>query len=479
MSFDSVHFLIFLPIVLLVYYLIPQRVRALWLLVASYYFYMSWNPKYALLILLSTILTYITGILIESTNETFLRKLYVALCIVINLSILFSFKYLNFFIDNINGVFNILGIDHSLKHMNWLLPVGISFYTFQAIGYIIDVYRGNIKVERNIVYYALFISFFPQLVAGPIERAGNILTQIRTEAKKVDVDKLLKGFLLVGWGLFEKSVVSDRIALVVDEIFGNYSEYGLMPIVVATIIFTIEVYCDFDAYSNIARGAASMFGYDLMINFKQPFLATTVVDFWKRWHISLTGWFRDYLYIPLGGNRKGKVRQCINIFIVFLVSGLWHGASWTFVIWGGINGIAQIVSHLRNKADLNTRISFSTRLLRTATTFGIYAFSMFFFRVSSMKEALEVFGQMKTRVGDFGMITSCMGVSDWRILILGLLLLLIIDVMHEKKIAIVEVFKKQDVWFRYLVYVGIIAVYFYLGMNFGLEGQHQFIYFQF
>lgn len=479
MSFDSVHFLVFLPIVLLVYYLVPQRVRALWLLVASYYFYMSWNPKYALLILFSTILTYITGLLLESTNETFFRKLYVALCIVINLSILFSFKYLNFFIDNINGVFNILGIDHSLKHMNWLLPVGISFYTFQAIGYIIDVYRGNIKAERNIIYYALFISFFPQLVAGPIERAGNILTQIRSEAKKVDADKLLKGFLLVGWGLFEKSVVSDRIALVVDEIFGNYSEYGLMPIVVATIIFTIEVYCDFDAYSNIARGVASMFGYDLMINFKQPFLAMTVVDFWKRWHISLTGWFRDYLYIPLGGNRKGKARQCINIFIVFLVSGLWHGASWTFVIWGGINGIAQIVSHLRNKADLNTRISFSTRLLRTATTFGIYAFSMFFFRVSSMKEAIDVFGQMRTRVGDFGMITSCMGVSDWRILILGLLLLLIIDVMHEKKIAIVDVFKKQDVWFRYLVYVGMIAVYFYLGMNFGLEGQHQFIYFQF
>lgn len=479
MSFNSVHFLIFFPVVAIVLFLIPGRIRKYWLLISSYYFYMCWNAKYAVLIAFSTLVTYVCGILIESGKSNKVKKLYVSLCAIINLAILVFFKYSNFLIDTMNSFFRSTnGV--RLNHIDILLPVGISFYTFQALGYIIDVYRGE-KAERNLCNYALFISFFPQLVAGPIERAGNILKQIRMiKDTKADSVNIYNGLLLMGWGLFQKIVVSDRLALVVDNIFDNYSEYGLIPIAFATILFAFQIYCDFDGYTNIARGAAQIMNFDLMVNFKQPYLATSVNDFWNRWHISLTGWFRDYLYIPLGGNRKGKCRQYINIMIIFLTSGLWHGAGWTFVFWGMLHGIAQIISRIRrDKRPSVFEYSLSTRIRKILGTFLIVDFAWFFFRVPDFETAISVIKQMFTRLGDFGMITSCLDVSNWRILLVGMVLVILVDILHDKSVSLRSVLIRQEIWLRYLVYLGIIVACIYMGVNSVDDVTHQFIYFQF
>lgn len=481
MSFNSVQFLIFFPIVILVLFLVPRKVRKYWLLIASYYFYMCWNVKYSALLLFSTIATFFTGILLGKAKTTKAKKLSVALCIVINLGILFVFKYINFTILNINSLFG-----SNFNTWDILLPVGISFYTFQALGYIIDVYRGNIEPQRNIIDYALFISFFPQLVAGPIERAGNILSQIKKieERKLFEAERIVKGLILMGWGLFQKIVISDRIAIVVDRVFDKCEEYeyGIIPLVFATVLFAFQIYCDFDGYTNIARGASKVMGIELMKNFRQPYFAISIVDFWKRWHISLTGWFRDYLYIPLGGNRKGNLRKYINILIVFLVSGLWHGAEWSFVLWGGIHGISQIISHLISKTrgrKEGENLSFSARIIRMIGTFIITDIAWFFFRANSIGRAIDILKQTLTRTGDFSMITSILDTSNWRILFIGLIVLLIVDVLHEKNYEISALILKQQIWFRYVVYVLLVVACIYLGVNAADDIAHQFIYFQF
>lgn len=481
MLFNSVQFLVFFPIVILVLFLVPRKVRKYWLLVVSYYFYMCWNVKYSALLAFSTIATFLTGILLGKATTTRLKKLCVAVCFVINLGILFVFKYANFTILNVNSLFG-----SNFATGDILLPVGISFYTFQALGYIIDVYRGDIEPQKNIVDYALFISFFPQLVAGPIERAGNILIQIKKieERKLFETERIMKGLLLMGWGLFQKIVISDRIAIIVDNVYDKCEEYeyGFIPLAVATVLFAFQIYCDFDGYTNIARGASRVMGMELMKNFKQPYFATNIVEFWKRWHISLTGWFRDYLYIPLGGNQKGEVRKYINILIVFLVSGLWHGAEWSFVLWGGIHGISQIVSHLIRRKKKNSgseKLIFSARLIRIIGTFIITDIAWFFFRANSIGRAVDILKQTLSRTGDFSMITGILDTSNWRILFVGLIVLFIVDVLHEKNYEISDLIFKQQIWFRYIVYVLLVVACIYLGVNAADDIAHQFIYFQF
>ena len=334
MLFNSFQFLIFFPIVLIVYYVLPNKIKYFWLLVASYYFYMCWNAKYALLILASTIITYISGLLIdkvknsdktEKSKDT-LKKWVVAGSFITNLGILFYFKYINFTLNIITQVLGKVHIQLNAPVFDIILPVGISFYTFQALSYTMDVYRGEIYAEKNFFRYALFVSFFPQLVAGPIERSKNLLKQLAVP-KKFDFVKARDGFLLMIWGYFLKVVLADRIAIFVDTVYGDYQTFNGWYIAVATILFAVQIYCDFAGYSTIAMGAAEILGIDLMENFDAPYLSASVADFWRRWHISLTSWFKDYLYIPLGGSRKGKVRKYINKLIVFLVSGLWHGAN--------------------------------------------------------------------------------------------------------------------------------------------------------
>jgi D-alanyl-lipoteichoic acid acyltransferase DltB (MBOAT superfamily) len=310
---------------------------------------MCWNAEYALLILTTTVITFGSGMVIEKAREAdnenrSKAKLAVAASFILNIGILFYFKYTNFALGLMGGLLNRVGVGISIPVFDIVLPVGISFYTFQALSYTMDVYRGDIYAEKNFFKYALFVSFFPQLVAGPIERSKNLLKQLQPH--KFNYEDFRDGFLLMLWGYFLKLVLADRIAIFVDTVYKDYYQFGGMYIVVATMLFAVQIYCDFAGYSVIAMGAAQILGIKLMENFDAPYLSTTVAEFWRRWHISLTSWFRDYLYIPLGGSRKGKLRKYINIMIVFLVSGLWHGASLSFVLWGGLNGLYQVIGSL-------------------------------------------------------------------------------------------------------------------------------------
>ncbi len=321
MVFNSVDFLIFFPIVLFVYFLIPRKVRYIWLLITSYYFYMSWNPKYAILIAVSTVITYASGVLmgrLKTGNQETVKKKkkwIVAISFITNIGILFFFKYFDFALAYVNQVLDAFHIQMIHKPFDVLLPVGISFYTFQALSYTMDVYRGDMEPERNFFKYALFVSFFPQLVAGPIERSTNLMKQVQQvhTFHLWNYERITGGLALMLWGYFMKMVIADRLAILVDFVFGNYSQFGGVILLVAAIFFAFQIYCDFGSYSLIAMGSAKIMGFSLMENFNTPYFSQSIKEFWRRWHISLSGWFRDYLYIPLGGNRKGRGRKYLNL----------------------------------------------------------------------------------------------------------------------------------------------------------------------
>lgn len=404
MLFNSIDFLIFLPIVLVIYYIIPMKYKHIWLLISSYYFYMCWNAKYVLLIFVSTVITYLSGILIDKVEKTWpdvndigkYKKLILALSFVSNLGILFYFKYINFTLDIVTRVLSKMNISMNVPVFDVILPVGISFYTFQALSYSVDVYRGEVAPEHDFFRYALFVSFFPQLVAGPIERSKNLLTQLR-EPRKFDFGYAFDGILLMLWGLFLKIVLADRIAIFVDTVYGDCEHYQGIYLIVATVLFAVQIYCDFSGYSSIAMGTAKLLGIELMDNFNAPYLSTSVADFWRRWHISLTSWFKDYLYIPLGGSRRGTFRKYINKMIVFILSGLWHGAQLTFVVWGAINGLYQVIGEvlmpIRKKVSdiigIN-RNSEGVYALSVLATFALVDFTWIFFRADSLGRAIYI-----------------------------------------------------------------------------------------
>ena len=486
MLFNSAQFLIFFPIVVLIYYLLPKRIRIYWLLPASYYFYMCWNVKYVLLILTSTLVTYGCGRLLAGKKE----KWVVWLGMLVNLGILGYFKYFNFFLDTIGSLAKAFHVELNVPQYDILLPVGISFYTFQALGYMIDVYRGEIEAERNFFRYALFVSFFPQLVAGPIERSGNLLSQLK-EDEKFSFDGIREGLMLMLWGFFLKIVLADRIAIFVDRVYGEPTSFGGWYIVMATIFFGVQIYCDFYGYSVIAKGAAKILGIRLMENFDAPYLATSVGEFWRRWHISLTSWFKDYLYIPLGGSRKGVARKYINKLIVFLVSGLWHGASLSFVVWGGINGLYQVIGEalmpLRDRLVRVLRLnrdSIGHRILHAVVTFVLVDFAWLFFRAGTMEQAgimlREMFSVRNPWILMDGSIYLCgLDAKNFWLMIICMGVLLFADLCKYRKISLTQVITKQDLWCRYLVL--IFAVCFIL--VFGIWGSGYdaagFIYFQF
>lgn len=338
MLFNSIHFLIFFPVVVFLYFLVPPKGKLLWLLAASYYFYMSWNPKYILLIAAATVATYMGGRLIEKYHaRTTLKKYILMSSIAANLGMLFCFKYFGFAVDNVNRILSKAGICLMQAGHDIILPVGISFFTFQALSYTIDVYRGTVKAEKNILKYALFISFFPQLVAGPIERSGNLLNQIQgiPDRKCWDYDRITSGMIYMLWGVFIKLVIADRLAVMVDQVFAAYSSYGMFELFAGAAAFSFQIYGDFAGYSTIAFGAARILGFELTENFAAPYFSKSIKEFWHRWHITLSTWFRDYVYIPMGGSRRGRRRKYLNLMLTFLASGIWHGAGWTFFVWGG------------------------------------------------------------------------------------------------------------------------------------------------
>lgn len=486
--FNSIDFLAFFPIVVAIYFLIPKNARQLWLLVASYYFYMSWNPRYALLIAASTVITYGGGLFLDKAvreQKSFASKLCLAGCLVANLGILGVFKYANFFLTNLNRLFLAAGIGVIDRRLDLLLPVGISFYTFQALGYIIDVYRGDIKAEKSLLRYALFVSFFPQLVAGPIERSKTLLRQMQ-EITSIDVwnfERVRDGFFLMVWGLFQKMVIADRASLLVDKVINHYGKYGFFELSVAMVLFAFQIYCDFGGYTNIARGAAKIMGFSLTDNFRQPYLARSIKDFWRRWHISLTSWFTDYLYIPLGGNRKGRLRKYLNILLVFGISGLWHGASWNFVVWGLLHAIYLIGAEgkeaLFQKVGFSMQDSFSKRIRETVLTFVLVDFAWIFFVSKSFTHACGIVRQMgavfKTSKGlDFGL-----DMTNWIVLAFGLVVLFLVDSMREQEKSIFVTVGRQEIWFRWALYLGVIWGTIMLGI-YGVEyDTSAFIYFQF
>lgn len=476
----------------LFYFVIPHRFRYLFLLVASYYFYMCWNPKYALLMALSTVITYLSGLALEGASEKkrSLPKWIVFGSFFSNLSILFFFKYFNFASQTVTRLLHAVGVGIQLPRFDVILPVGISFYTFQALSYTMDVYRGEIKPERNLLKYALFVSFFPQLVAGPIERSKNLLHQIG-EVHTFQWDRVKSGLLLMLFGFFQKLVVADRLAILVDEIYKNYQVYEGFEIALATVFFAFQIYCDFASYSNIAIGAARVMGFQLMENFNTPYFSTSVTEFWHRWHISLSTWFRDYLYIPLGGNRKGTLRKYINLMIVFLVSGLWHGASWHYVIWGGLNGLYQIAESVtkpfRDKvvAVLNIdRNQFSHKLLSGIFTFILIDLAWLFFRADGFVTGLNMLHRMFLTFNpwiflDGTMYTFGLDRKEFTVLWVSALIMLIFSVCKYRRISLEKALSKQGIWFRWTVY--FVAIFFIL--IFGIYGPNidasAFIYFQF
>lgn len=498
MLFNSLEFMIFFPIVLVVYYIIPNKIKYMWLLVASYYFYMCWNAKYALLILSSTGLTYVSGLLLEIVkNKNFddrkedrLKKIIVAFSFCSNLGILFYFKYINFAFDILDKLFAKIHISLNVPVFDIVLPVGISFYTFQALSYTMDVYRDEIYAEKNFFRYALFVSFFPQLVAGPIERSKNLLKQLSVP-QRFNFDNFREGILLMIWGYFLKIVLADRVAVFVDTVYGNYTTYSGYYIAVATILFAFQIYCDFSGYSTIAMGASKILGISLMENFNAPYFSDSVASFWRNWHISLTSWFKDYLYIPMGGGRKGKIRKYINKMIVFLISGLWHGTSLSFVIWGGLNGLYQIIGEVllpfRSRVIKLFRMNSDTlgfRVLKVITTFILVDFSWIFFRANRLAEAFEIIKQMVTvkNIGILfdGSIYNCgLDYKNYMLMIFSICILMIADYFKRRGIIIRHVIMRQDWWFRWLCYVlSILGILLYGKWGPAFD-KASFIYFQF
>lgn len=469
MLFNSIAFLLFFPILCALYFCIPAsqlRLRNLLLLVASYYFYMNWDPAYALLLLTSTVITYLAALGIGYFKEKRKKKICLVSSLVLNLAILFLFKYFNFLAMNIETALQASGLAVNMPKFALLLPVGISFYTFQALGYSIDVYRGTVKIERDFPTYALFVSFFPQLVAGPIERSQNLLPQFKQQ-HRFDYDAVMSGVKLMVWGYFMKLVLADRCGIYVDTIFNNVDKHNGGSYLVASLLFPFQIYGDFAGYSLIAIGVARVLGFRLMENFHRPYFACTIGEFWHRWHISLSTWFKDYVYIPLGGNRVGKLRNYFNLLITFVVSGIWHGANWTFLCWGTIHGILLCIEKAFGISK--QKYTGAKKLFHWAATFVLVCFAWILFRANNLSDAVSVVTGIFTNLG-----TPKPEYANFMAIGLAMTVLLTKEFADEFNWKIRVADSKS--WLVRHIYLIIMIAYIIL---FGVLGGDQFIYFQF
>jgi D-alanyl-lipoteichoic acid acyltransferase DltB (MBOAT superfamily) len=456
---------------------------------------MSWNPTYAVLILLSTVITYYSGIYIGKVNnseasehaKTKRKKLFVAISFISNLAILFFFKYFNFLNESVVEASKKLGFEIQSEGINILLPVGISFYTFQALSYTMDVYRDKIKPEKHFGIYALFVSFFPQLVAGPIERSVNLLPQFKKK-KKFDYERIKSGLLLMLWGFFQKVVIADRLAVLVNTVYNQPHDYQGIQLVLATVFFSFQIFCDFSGYSDIAIGASRVLGFDLMKNFDRPYFSKSIREFWRRWHISLSTWFRDYLYFPLGGNRVSQIKIYRNIMIVFIVSGLWHGANWTYVIWGGLHGFylvfeeisEPVKQRIRSRFNLQTD-NFSFKITSVLFNFILVSFAWIFFRANSVQDSFYIVKNLF--VNNFSKLVGedlfSLGLDkyDFKVAIVSIIVLLFVHLV-QRKIVVSNWVANQWLPIRWSLYIGLILTILIFGF-YGQNEEAQFIYFQF
>ncbi len=477
MLFNSFDFAVFLPIVYLLYWFIFNKnvtLRNIFLLVSSYIFYGFWDWRFLPLIALSSVVDFCLGLQLGKTEDKSKRKLFLIISLVVNLGILGFFKYYNFFIESFIDTFTLFGKEFNYTPLNIILPVGVSFYTFQSLSYIIDIYYRKFEPTTKIINFCAFVSFFPQLVAGPIERARNLLPQF-DDKKKFDYDATRRGLLLIAFGLFKKIVIADRIAIFIDAAYGDITAASGLTLLYAVIFFAFQLYFDFSAYSDIAIGSARILGFHLSTNFKRPYLSGSFSEFWTRWHITLSSWFRDYVYIPLGGNRKGAIRTIVNVLIVFTLSGLWHGASWNFVIWGIINALFMIIFDRIFRLEKSTGFK---RIVSPVLIFSCWALSLIFFRVPTLPEAIEVFKSIGFSASE-SLYQFGLNAEEFKFSVYLLIALMLYEVLVEKYgERILRKFYATHAVVRWSVYLILVLAIVYLG-SYGTANDNSFIYFQF
>ncbi len=476
MLFNSLNFVVYFFVVTMAYFLLPHRWRWLLLLLASCYFYMFFIPIYILILFFTIVVDYFAGLLIEPTTGT-KRKIFLVASIVVNVGMLAFFKYYNFLNDNLKIIADTFHWNYSLESLSIVLPIGLSFHTFQAMSYTIEVFRGNQKAERHFGIYALYVMFYPQLVAGPIERPQNLLHQFHEE-KQFCYKNVSDGLKLMIWGLFKKVVIADRLAIYVNAVYDNPYNHSGASLALGTVFFAVQIYCDFSGYSEIAIGSARVMGFKLMQNFNRPYFAESISEFWTRWHISLSTWFRDYLYIPLGGNKVDKWKWYRNVFIVFLVSGLWHGANWTFVVWGGLHGIYLILGSFYSnfktliyKKLMPTRFTSLPSIFNASFVFALVCIGWVYFRAPNIQEANFILHEI------FFSDWSQLFIGDKSHLaysLFGILALAAFELFQKDKNA-AEFLNSHSISFRWLAVVSLAIIILTIGVS---EGE-LFIYFQF
>lgn len=498
MTFISWQFALFFGIVTTLYFLIPFRFRWLLLLIAGCIFYISFIPVYILLLFFLIIVDFIAGLLIEKARSKSKKKLLLIISILSTVSVLFVFKYFNFFMLSIDGVVRFFNWNYSILLLKLALPVGLSFHTFQSLAYVIEVYRGRQKTETHFGIYALYVMFYPQLMAGPIERSYNMLHQFHEE-HIFEYNNVVYGLRLILWGAFQKVVIADRAAIVVNMVYDKPDSYPGTVLIIATILFAFQIFCDFAGYSNIAIGAARVMGFNLMKNFDRPYQSKSIQEFWSKWHISLSTWFRDYVYIPLGGSMVSESRHAVNILLTFLISGLWHGAGWTFVIWGGLHGLYLLIFNWMTKLNKNilklgtNSSNWLDNFFQTAITFSLVTFAWIFFRAKDLDQALYIVTHMFSNTIQEVLKTLSyfnlplikylilerqkilgLTINNWIIMICAIFVMYCVHKLQDR-IHVHQFLDRKPIIFRWIVYYILALIIFY----YVAQGQEHFIYFQF
>lgn len=487
MLFNSLHFLLFFIVVTTSYFAIPHKYRWFLLLSSSCYFYMVFVPIYILILAFTIIIDYFAGIFLEQSTGIRKKRILI-ISLIANIGVLAVFKYYNFFNQNLTELIHGIGYQNPIPFLSILLPIGLSFHTFQAMSYTIEVYRGKQKAERHFGIYALYVMFYPQLVAGPIERPQNLLHQFY-ENHTFDYLRVTNGLKLMIWGLFKKVVIADRLAVLVNQVYENPIEYHGIQLIIATLFFAFQIFCDFSGYSDIAIGAAQVMGFKLMTNFNRPYFSKSISEFWKRWHISLSTWFKDYLYISLGGNKISIPRWYLNLFVVFLVSGLWHGANWTFIIWGALHGFYLVFAIITKKYRNHFKIilgikenTFIDKSIQISVTFVLVWFAWIFFRAKSVADAYYIITHLfqgipeNLNINTFKLNMKNLGLSKIEF-ITAIISIAFMEFVHfkQRNTDLRQKIAEQPYWLRWTIYYSLIFAI----IVFGVFNKSQFIYFQF
>ncbi len=479
MLFNSFEFLIFLPTVFLLYWFLFQKnlkLQNLFLLAVSYLFYAWWDWRFLSLVLLCSAMNYVAGVILGANENQKTRKLTLILSCIFSLGLLCVFKYFNFFIDNFITAFSLIGIHLQARTLNIILPIGISFYTFKALSYTIDVYQKKLEPTKDIVAFFCFVGFFPQLLAGPIDRATNLLPQFYTK-RTFEYDKAVDGMRQILWGFFKKVVIADNCAIYVDKIFNGFPQYNSSTLVLGGVFFAFQIYGDFSGYSDIAIGTSRLFGFSSMRNFRVPYFSRDIAEFWRRWHISLTSWFRDYLYIPLGGNRGTKYQVIGNTFIVFLVCGFWHGANWTFIVWGAFNAFLFLPLLLSNTSkkhkdphSLGKIFPSIKEFIQMLVTFFLATVGWIIFRSDNLTQSFHYIAHICTP----SILSNPFDEKKWALPLILIIILVIVEWVNREKEHGLEIHDLKFTNVRWIIYISIILSIFFLGAS-----QQTFIYVQF